>query len=82
MRVASRKVYRIGEYIVADRAPNFTLADQGITTKAAVHWNLTTAPLYEQALRNGEGVLAKEGAACRGHGTAYRAVGQGQIFCP
>ncbi len=46
---------------MADRAPNFTLADQGISTKAAVHWNLTTAPLYEQAIRNGEGVLAKEG---------------------
>jgi phosphoenolpyruvate carboxykinase (ATP) len=61
MRVASRKVNRIGEFIVADRAPNFTLAEQGIVTKVAVHWNLTTAPLYEQALRNGEGVLAKDG---------------------
>jgi phosphoenolpyruvate carboxykinase (ATP) len=61
MRVASRKVNRIGEFIVADRAPNFTLAQQGIATKAAIHWNLTTAPLYEHALRNSEGVLAKEG---------------------
>ncbi len=61
VRVASRKVYRIGEFIVADRAPHFTLADQGIATEAAVHWNLTTAPLYEHALRNGEGILAKDG---------------------
>ena len=46
---------------MADRAPRYTLADQGIATKCAVHWNLTTAPLYEQALINGEGVLAKDG---------------------
>jgi phosphoenolpyruvate carboxykinase (ATP) len=47
--------------IVADRAPKFTLADQGIATDASVHWNLTTAPLYEQAIANREGVLAKDG---------------------
>ena len=46
---------------MADRAPEFTLADQGIATDAAVHWNLTTSPLYEQALANGEAMLAKDG---------------------
>jgi phosphoenolpyruvate carboxykinase (ATP) len=40
---------------------SYTLADQGITTKAAEHWNLGTAPLIEAALANGEGVLAKDG---------------------
>ena len=46
---------------MADRAPEFTLADQGIATNGAVHWNLTTSPLYEQALANGEAMLAKDG---------------------
>ena len=46
---------------MADRAPTFTLVDQGIATKANIHWNLITAPLYEHAIRNGEAVLAKEG---------------------
>jgi phosphoenolpyruvate carboxykinase (ATP) len=41
--------------------PNFDLAMQGIQTAAALHWNLSTAPLYEHAIRNGEGVLAKDG---------------------
>lgn len=46
---------------MADRAPAFTLARQGIETAAELHWNLTTAPLVEMALRRGEGVLAKDG---------------------
>ena len=46
---------------MADRAPTFTLADQGIATSATIHWNLITAPLYEHAIRNREAVLAKEG---------------------
>jgi len=46
---------------LADRAPAFTLARQGIDTAAELHWNLTTAPLVEMALRRGEGVLAKDG---------------------
>jgi phosphoenolpyruvate carboxykinase (ATP) len=46
---------------LADRAPRFTLAQQGIDTGAELHWNLTTAPLVEQSLRRGEGVLAKDG---------------------
>jgi phosphoenolpyruvate carboxykinase (ATP) len=46
---------------LAHRAPAFTLANQGIDTDAELHWNLTTAPLIEQAVRRGEGVLAKDG---------------------
>jgi len=46
---------------VATRVPSFDLHRQGIATPAALHWNLGTAPLVEQALCRGEGVLAKEG---------------------
>jgi phosphoenolpyruvate carboxykinase (ATP) len=46
---------------VADRAPHHMLADQGIATNAKVHWNLTTSPLYEHAILNGEATLAKDG---------------------
>ncbi len=41
--------------------PAFSLATQGVHTNANVHWNLGTAPLIEAAVRNGEGVLAKDG---------------------
>ncbi len=41
--------------------PSFGLTDQGIATAADVKWNLLTAPLVEEALRNGEGILAKDG---------------------
>lgn len=41
--------------------PLHDLAQQGISTAAKLHWNLTTAPLYEHSLRNGEGTLAKDG---------------------
>ena len=40
---------------------SFGLAEQGIKTAANVKWNLLTAPLVEEAVRNGEGVLAKDG---------------------
>jgi phosphoenolpyruvate carboxykinase (ATP) len=40
---------------------SFGLADQGIDTNATVKWNLLTAPLVEEAVRNGEGILAKDG---------------------
>jgi len=46
---------------VSNHVPDFTLADQGIDTGATLHWNLGTAPLVEQAVRRGEGVLAKDG---------------------
>lgn len=47
--------------MVAERTPKFTLAQQGIETAAALHWNLGAAPLVEHALIRGEGVLAKDG---------------------
>jgi phosphoenolpyruvate carboxykinase (ATP) len=40
---------------------SITLGQQGISTNAAQHWNLGTAPLVEAALANGEGKLAKDG---------------------
>ncbi len=40
---------------------SFSLSDQGIVTDAKQHWNLGTGPLVEAAIRNGEGVLAKDG---------------------
>ena len=41
--------------------PNFSLAAQGIATDASINWNLGTAPLVEEAIRNGEGILSKDG---------------------
>jgi phosphoenolpyruvate carboxykinase (ATP) len=46
---------------LADRVPTFSLASMGIETGAELHWNLTTAPLVEHAVRRGEGILAKDG---------------------
>ena len=40
---------------------SFDLAKQGIETSATVKWNLLTAPLVEEAVRNGEGLLSKDG---------------------
>lgn len=42
-------------------ALSYPLANQGIATDATIHANLGTAPLVEHALRNGEGILAKDG---------------------
>jgi phosphoenolpyruvate carboxykinase (ATP) len=41
--------------------PFHPLEKQGISVKAQVHWNLGTAPLVEQAIARGEGLLAAEG---------------------
>ena len=46
---------------MSERTPAHRLDAQGIETSAQVHWNLTTAPLVEQALARGEGTLAKDG---------------------
>ena len=46
---------------MTDRVPHFGLTNQGIETGAELHWNLSTAPLVEHALRRGEGLLAKDG---------------------
>ncbi|MGD9811284.1 MAG: phosphoenolpyruvate carboxykinase (ATP), partial [Sphingobium sp.] len=40
---------------------SISLADQGIETGAVVHWNQGTPALVEAAIRNGEGILAKDG---------------------
>ena len=40
---------------------SISLSDQGIITDAKQHWNLGTGPLVEAAIRNGEGMLAKDG---------------------
>ncbi|MBO9670330.1 MAG: phosphoenolpyruvate carboxykinase [Sphingobium sp.] len=40
---------------------SYALSDQGIDTSAEIKWNLLTAPLVEEAVRNGEGSLAKDG---------------------
>ena len=44
-----------------NRVPAFGLAHQGIDTEADLHWNLGSSALVEHAIRNGEGLLAKEG---------------------
>ena len=46
---------------MSKRVPAFSLDAQGIGTTAAIHWNLTTAPLVEHAVQRGEGQLAKDG---------------------
>ncbi len=38
------------------------LANHGLRNLGTAHWNYTTAALYEQALRRGEGMLARGGA--------------------
>ena len=47
--------------MVANRVPTFDLSYQGIDTDAALHWNLGTARLVEEALKRGEGLLAADG---------------------
>jgi phosphoenolpyruvate carboxykinase (ATP) len=46
---------------VSERTPAHRLEAQGIETGATIYWNLTTAPLVEQAIARGEGQLAKDG---------------------
>ena len=46
---------------MAERVAKFGLDAQGIATPAKLHWNLTTAPLIEHAVRREEGLLAKDG---------------------
>ncbi|MEE4349253.1 MAG: phosphoenolpyruvate carboxykinase [Pacificimonas sp.] len=42
--------------------PAHDLTKQGFATSADIHWNLTTGPLVETAVRRGEGELSKDGA--------------------
>jgi phosphoenolpyruvate carboxykinase (ATP) len=46
---------------VTNRVPSFDLHHQGIDTPARLYWNLGPAELTEHAVRNGEGLLAKDG---------------------
>jgi phosphoenolpyruvate carboxykinase (ATP) len=46
---------------VANKVPSFNLSYQGIETPAAIHCNLGPACLVEEALKRGEGLLAKDG---------------------
>jgi phosphoenolpyruvate carboxykinase (ATP) len=46
---------------VANRVPQHGLDQQGIRTDAELFWNLSTAPLVEQAVSRGEGLLSKDG---------------------
>ncbi len=46
---------------MANRVPVFGLAQQGIETQAELHWNLGTPALVEEAVRRGEGLLARQG---------------------
>jgi phosphoenolpyruvate carboxykinase (ATP) len=54
-------IYFKGDCEVADRVPAYGLADQGIVTPAEISWNFGTPQLVEEALRRGEGLLAKDG---------------------
>ena len=47
--------------MTAARTPKIDLKAQGFQTSAVVAWNLVTAPLIEEAIRNQEGLLAKDG---------------------
>jgi phosphoenolpyruvate carboxykinase (ATP) len=41
--------------------PAYSLDEQGVRTSRPIHWNLSTAALYEHAIRREEGALAAEG---------------------
>jgi phosphoenolpyruvate carboxykinase (ATP) len=46
--------------------PTHGLEQSGVVRSGPVHWNLSTAALYEEAVRRGEGLLAAEGPlVCR-----------------
>ena len=46
---------------MVNRVPAHGLAEQGIETKAELSWNLQTPQLVEEAVRRGEGLLARDG---------------------
>src|SRR5690348_662108 len=49
------------EMMLTTPSLSYALDRQGIATKATIFANLGTAPLVEHAVRNGEGLLAKDG---------------------
>ena len=46
---------------MSNRVPSHGLDAQGFDTPSTLHWNLGTGPLVEEAIRRGEGLLAKDG---------------------
>ncbi|MBT7511046.1 MAG: phosphoenolpyruvate carboxykinase [Rhodospirillaceae bacterium] len=53
------------EYIVDNlgfRPSSFGLSNHGLENVQTAHWNLSAAPLFEHAMRRGEGQLTKHGA--------------------
>ena len=56
-----RRTNYFGRCSLSNRASAFTLANQGIKTDAAIHWNLLTAALVEEAVQRSEGHLAADG---------------------
>ncbi len=67
---------------MSERTPAHLLAAQGIETGAEVHWNLTTAPLVEQAVARGEGQLAKDGPLVVRTGKHTGRSANDQLRCP
>src|SRR3546814_7267798 len=50
-----------GELTVSQRVPSHGLEKQCFATGAAIHRNITAAPLIELSVKRGEGLLSKEG---------------------
>jgi phosphoenolpyruvate carboxykinase (ATP) len=61
VQTAVSRSHPLGDGFVAHRSPDFSLLKQGIETSATIHWNLLTAPLVEESVKRGEGMLAKDG---------------------
>jgi phosphoenolpyruvate carboxykinase (ATP) len=59
--VAGFTVQHTMESNLTSASLSYPLDRQGIETNATIHANLGTAPLVEHAVRNGEGMLAKDG---------------------
>ncbi len=65
-------------------SPNHGLEAQGFETIAELHWNLGTAPLVEQAVKRGEGLLSKDGplVVATGRHTGRSANDKFIVKCP
>jgi phosphoenolpyruvate carboxykinase (ATP) len=61
VRASAFATPHITESNLTSASLSYPLDRQGIDTTATIHANLGTAPLVEHAVRNGEGMLAKDG---------------------
>jgi phosphoenolpyruvate carboxykinase (ATP) len=62
MRARNRQSFSVQEKAtVSNSIPAYGLDKQGLPATGTVHWNLLTAPLIEQAVTRGEGLLSKDG---------------------